>query len=136
LLSVASATSLTMCSTAPHSVSSDFGQLAAKRHLSSGIDCAMAGAARVAAPAAPIPVTLRKSLLFIESITVDCVCVSLLGEACGQHGTTGFRFPSRTGGKMQKSPVSRGDRAVSCASEFGSEAFDQPRVRERIMKLS
>src|SRR3954470_10215643 len=70
-----------MYSTPPHSVSSDFGQLAAKRHLSSGVDCAMAGAAKVAAPAAPIPVTLRKSLLFIESIPVDCVCVCLLDEA-------------------------------------------------------
>src|SRR5436190_16667993 len=69
-----------MCSTPPHSVSSDFGQLAARRHLSSGIDCAMAGAANVAAPAAPMPVTLRKSLLFIESIPVGCVS-GLLGEA-------------------------------------------------------
>src|SRR5258708_35214089 len=38
----------------------------------------MAGAASVAAPAAPIPVTLRKSLLFIESIPVgECVAAFL-----------------------------------------------------------
>jgi hypothetical protein len=36
----------------------------------------MAGAAKVAAPAAPIPVTLRKSLLFIVSIPVGCVCLT------------------------------------------------------------
>jgi hypothetical protein len=35
------------------------------RHLISGIDCAIAGAASVAAPAAPSPVTLIKSLLFM-----------------------------------------------------------------------
>jgi hypothetical protein len=36
------------------------------RHLISGIDCAIAGAAIAVTPAAPIPVTLRKSLRFIE----------------------------------------------------------------------
>jgi hypothetical protein len=36
------------------------------RHLISGIDCAIAGAAIVAAPAAPIPVTLIKSRRFID----------------------------------------------------------------------
>jgi hypothetical protein len=47
-------------------VSSDFGQLVVIRHLISGIDCAIAGAANVAALAAPIPVTLIKSRRFIE----------------------------------------------------------------------
>jgi hypothetical protein len=64
-------------------VSSDFGQLAVRRHLSSGIDCAMAGAASVAAPAAPMPVTLRKSLLFIESIPVGERVMAFFGEAFG-----------------------------------------------------
>jgi hypothetical protein len=36
------------------------------RHLISGVDCAIAGAATVAAPATPIPVTLIKSRRFIE----------------------------------------------------------------------
>jgi hypothetical protein len=36
------------------------------RHLISGIDCAIAGAAMVAAPATPIPVTLIKSRRFME----------------------------------------------------------------------
>src|SRR5436305_13321891 len=102
-----------MCSTAPHSVSSDFGQLAAKRHLSSGVDCAMAGAARVAAPAAPIPVTLRKSLRFIESIPVDCVCVRLLDEACGASmEQPALDFHPEPAFKAQKSPVSKVDRAL------------------------
>src|SRR6202521_53361 len=55
-----------MSSAPPCSVSSDFGQLVVMRHLSSGIDCAIAGAASVAAPAAPIPVTFRKSRRFME----------------------------------------------------------------------
>src|SRR5579863_1407818 len=55
-----------MISAAPCSVSSDFGQLVVMRHLSSGIDCAMAGAAMLAAPTALKPVTLIKSRRFIE----------------------------------------------------------------------
>jgi hypothetical protein len=42
------------------------GQLVGIRHLISGIDCAIAGAAMVAAPATPIPVTLIKSRRFID----------------------------------------------------------------------
>jgi hypothetical protein len=54
-------------------VSSDFGQLVVMRHLISGIDCAIAGAAMVAAAAAPIPVTLIKSRRFIEFLPLcDC----------------------------------------------------------------
>jgi hypothetical protein len=71
-------------------VSSDFGQLAVKRHLSSGIDCAIAGADMVAAPATPSPVTLIKSLRFIEPLPCDdCAFSSLLFEAWFQHGTFG-----------------------------------------------
>ena len=46
-------------------VSSDFGQLAVNRHLTSGIDCATAGAASAdaAIPAAP---TLRNSRRFMD----------------------------------------------------------------------
>src|SRR6187551_2431710 len=42
-------------------VSSDFGKLDAKRHFTSGIDCAIAGAARVvlAATAPPTPAVRR-----------------------------------------------------------------------------
>jgi len=65
LLSVASPTALAISSAPPCSGSSDFGQLVVRRHLSSGIDCAIAGAATVAAPATPRPVTLMKSLRFI-----------------------------------------------------------------------
>jgi hypothetical protein len=66
LLSVASPTALAINSAAPCSVSSDFGQLVVMRHLISGIDWAIAGAAMVAAPATPNPVTLIKSRRFIE----------------------------------------------------------------------
>src|SRR3981189_3128412 len=48
------------------------------RHFSSGIDCAIAGAASVAAPAAPIPVTLRKSLRFMNPALVGCLCDALM----------------------------------------------------------
>jgi hypothetical protein len=65
LLSVASPTAFAIISAPPCSVSSDFGQLVVMRHLISGIACAIAGAAMVAAPATPSPVTLMKSLRFI-----------------------------------------------------------------------
>ena len=39
----------------PYSVSSDFGQLVGIRHLISGIDCAIAGAATARHPAAAKP---------------------------------------------------------------------------------
>src|SRR6202030_1035207 len=55
-----------MISAPPCSVSSDLGQLVVIRHLISGIDWAIAGAAMLAAPATPIPVTLIKSRRFIE----------------------------------------------------------------------
>ena len=45
LLSLISATRLAKYSQPPYSVSSDFGQLVGMRHFTSGIDCAMAGAA-------------------------------------------------------------------------------------------
>jgi len=64
LLSVASETYLEKVSQAPNSVSSDLGQLAVNRHLISGIDCAIAGAA-TADPAIPAPATLRNSRRFM-----------------------------------------------------------------------
>jgi hypothetical protein len=59
-------------------VSSDFGQLVGMRHLISGIDCAIAGAAMVAAAAAPKPVTLMKSRRFMDFLPSGHVRVSLL----------------------------------------------------------
>jgi hypothetical protein len=44
------------------------------RHLISGIDCAIAGAATVAAPATPNPVTLMKSRRFIDFSLLMIVC--------------------------------------------------------------
>ena len=48
LLSVASATILAIMSAPPNNVSSDFGQLAVRRHFSCGIDWAIAGVATAA----------------------------------------------------------------------------------------
>src|SRR5262245_48591446 len=48
----------------PYSVSSDFGQLAASRHLISGLDCAIAGAATADA-ARPKPAACRNSRRFM-----------------------------------------------------------------------
>src|SRR5436309_3019457 len=53
----------------PSSVSSDFGQLAVRRHLTSGMDWAMAGAASADA-VTPAPAALRNSRRFIWSSLV------------------------------------------------------------------
>ena len=65
LLSVISATRLAKYSQPPYSVSSDFGQLVVMRHLTSGIDCAMAGAATAVEAASPTPADFRNSRRFI-----------------------------------------------------------------------
>jgi hypothetical protein len=65
LLSVASATAFENTSAAPKIVSSDFGKLDVSRHLISGIDCAIAGAATAAEATAPRPVAFRNSRRFI-----------------------------------------------------------------------
>src|ERR1700678_407037 len=91
LLSVASPTALAIISAPPCSVSSDFGQLVVMRHLISGIDCAIAGAAMVAAPATPRPVTLMKSRRFIDPPWR--YADSLRFEAWTEHGTSGSGFP-------------------------------------------
>src|SRR5262249_2505688 len=65
LLSVASATYLEKVSAAPHSVSSDLGKLEVRRHFSSGIDCAIAGAAIAAEAASPVPAVLMNSRRFM-----------------------------------------------------------------------
>jgi hypothetical protein len=65
-LSVASATDLATVSQAPKGTSSDLGQLAAKRHLTSGIDWAIAGAATDAAampPVAAMPALMKLRLV-------------------------------------------------------------------------
>src|ERR1700722_9514214 len=102
-----------MVSEPPCSVSSDLGQLVVIRHLISGIDCAIAGAAMVAAPATPIPVTLIKSRRFIEIPSPDdvmCrVLVSLRVEAF--HAAWNIRFwisMTKWGIAMQKArPLQR-----------------------------
>jgi hypothetical protein len=61
-------------------VSSDFGQLAVNRHLNSGIDCAMAGAAIVDV-AIPTPAALRNSRRFMMILPVDPVGEFFLCDA-------------------------------------------------------
>jgi hypothetical protein len=92
----------------------------------------MAGAAKVAAPAAPIPVTLRKSLLFIESIPVGGACRGLLGEAfIASMEQSVPDFHPELIRANEKARPSREGRAA-----FYDLRLNQPRVRERIMKLS
>src|SRR3954454_20916810 len=86
----------------PYSVSSDFGQLVGMRHLISGIDCAIAGAATAAAPTAPSPVTLMKSRRFMElSLMVIVLTAGLLGEAwrlIPKHGASGLQIAMKKPG--------------------------------------
>src|SRR3979411_433468 len=59
------------------------------------------------------------------------VSASLRVEACPQHGTSGSGTPWRTGYRNAKSPAFAEGRACDLRlKEY------QPRVRERIMKLS
>jgi len=74
-MSAASPTTFAIISAPPCSVSSDFGQLVVIRHLISGMDCAIAGAATVAAPATPNPVTLMKSRRFMISPLMMICCL-------------------------------------------------------------
>jgi hypothetical protein len=103
--------------------------------LISGIDCAIAGAASVAAPAAPSPVTLMKSLLFMISCPDVSVIVGLLAEAWNQHDASRDRMPSRShcGKEKARPPVEAGLSGFDLRLTWPG---DQPRVRERIMKLS
>jgi hypothetical protein len=64
-LSVASATYFEIVSDALKGTSSDFGQLVVQRHFSSGIDCAMAGAATAVDAASPAPAVFRNSRRFM-----------------------------------------------------------------------
>jgi hypothetical protein len=75
------------------------GQLAVMRHLISGIDWAIAGAAMVAAPATPNPVTLIKSRRFM--ISPSCGdCASLRFEAW--HQAWNIWFPISIPPKCKK----------------------------------
>src|SRR3954454_9372395 len=90
----------------PYSVSSDFGQLVGMRHLISGIDCAIAGAATAAAPTAPSPVTLMKSRRFMELSLDDCVhsCPSWRGLTLDRkHGTSRLQIATKKPGLSAKS---------------------------------
>src|SRR6516165_2819505 len=118
-----------MISAPPCSVSSDFGQLVVIRHLISGIDCAIAGAAIVAAPATPIPVTLIKSRRFIEFPSLDDVILldSLLFEASSHHGTSVLGFPcaERTSATQKARPRARpGYFLIPPPRSVGSEASE------------
>src|SRR5712671_4451286 len=71
LLSVASATYFEIVSEALKGTSSDFGQLVVQRHFSSGIDCAMAGAATAVEAASPAPAVFRNSRRFMALPSFD-----------------------------------------------------------------
>src|SRR4051812_18975455 len=116
----------------PYSVSSDFGQLVGIRHLISGIDCAIAGAATLATPAAASPVTLMKSRRFIACSLDDCALFAFLAQAWRRAWSI---RPANSimnlAAATQKARPSREGRAFEAVLDA-----DQPRVRDRIMKLS
>src|ERR1043166_1122277 len=80
-------------------VSSDFGKLEVRRHLTSGDDCAMAGEA-MAVAAAPAAETFKKSRRFIQvSPWWGCCCPGISFERVGRRpilhgrrGSEGGRF--------------------------------------------
>src|ERR1051325_5959651 len=104
LLSVISAMNLVRFSPAPYSVSSDLGKLEASRHLSSGIDWAMAGAATVlATTAAPPPIpAVRKNLRRCMLFTPRNVFL-FVGIPPG-----GISLPCPHGARKEKAPPKRG----------------------------
>jgi len=80
LLSVISDTRLAKYSHPPKSVSRDFGQLAASRHLTSGIDWAIAGAT-TADVVIPTPAALRNSRRFMVILPVGPSALSFFMRA-------------------------------------------------------
>ena len=86
LPSVASATSLAKCSAPPCSVSSDLGQLVGMRHLISGDDWAMAGAAMRAAavPAPAAPAAFRNLRRLMLAMTADLLLEGARGRQVGR----------------------------------------------------
>jgi hypothetical protein len=93
-------------------VSRDFGQLVVMRHLISGVDCAIAGAA-IVAPTTPAPVALMKSRRFIENslpLVID-VQVSLRFEAYLSMEHPVRDFHDEPAYRIAKSPAFEKDRA-------------------------
>src|SRR5437870_2754268 len=89
LPSVASATIFDKVSEAPQIVSSDFGKLDVHRHLSSGMDWAIAGLA-TAATANPAPATLSTSRRFISFLPfLECWRTRLADACLARMNTSG-----------------------------------------------
>src|SRR3977135_3170329 len=70
-------------------VSSDFGKLDVQRHLSSGIDCAIAGLATAAA-AMPTPAASRNSRRFIGYLPLAAASAPTRTESGSPHHTEGL----------------------------------------------
>src|SRR5271168_1100644 len=96
------------------------------RHLSSGIDCAIAGAA-TAAPAMPSPVALMKSRRFMQfSLWVMCL-FRLFVKACRKLETSWPQFPDRTcAAATQKARPPCGGRAFVVRLILGSAPGARP----------
>src|SRR5262245_22577614 len=91
-----------MISTAPYNVSSDFGQLHVIRHLSSGIDCAIAGLATAVA-ARPMPAACRNFRRFISCTLPLCTWRDEPRIPFGRRRTASSRIPRA--GPSQFAPV-------------------------------
>src|SRR5882724_5529825 len=102
------------------------------RHFSSGIDWAIAGAANVVAPATPNPVTLIKSRRFIALFLLWGVVPAFVSRLTRsmEHPVRDFHDELKC--RNAKSPAL----AAGLLSTTLDVVFGQPRVRERIMKLS
>src|SRR5712691_1840095 len=133
LLSVASATRLARYSGPPKSVSKLFGQLAAMRHLISGWDCAIAGAAS-AAPASPKPPVamndrrrikfLPRNAAFSGNLKIAQPQVNVADRHADQHQAE--RVPG-VGGETEIDPVPLGDpghREVRRGADEGAVAAE------------
>src|SRR5712671_7785458 len=94
-------------------VSSDFGKLDVQRHLSSGIDCAIAGFATAAA-AMPTPAARRNSRRFIgyppfggaapHGVRITRTIRRDLGKSTGRAATSGVAV---------RTPAARGHRSLA-----------------------
>src|SRR5215468_7373337 len=102
------------------------------RHFNSGIDCAMAGAAIVAAPATLSPVTLIKSLRFMLLPSQKLSASAFFCRGLSQAWNIWMAISILDQTWHAKNPApSRGPGLA-----LSTKGLDQLQVRERVMKLS
>src|SRR6185295_11170099 len=138
LLSVSSAMRLERYSGLPYSVSSDLGQLAVKRHFTSGIDCAIAGAATADAARPPAPAVLMNFRLDSVVMPFSSVAGPVFGLrrfayfaliAVAAHGSRRPQaLPSRGARHHRRfSPIAKLPLTSICRSVWRSPGWSCPR---------